>query len=293
MRTNDGRRFRRDRTDGPTAADTADLIDRMVLMQERRGLKPSTIKSRVDKLVLLAEYLYPRGLLEATREDLETFLDGRSLGDRARYAYVSHFGCFYEAMIDDEKAIANPAERIHRPRQRTGLPRPIADPDLRIALAAASPRMKAMLSLGAFAGLRAKEIAGLCRQEVLESNDPPVLYVLHGKGDKERVVPLNQQLASALSRCGMPGRGPIFRRDDEQMKPWQVSHDVNGFLHGLGIDATCHQLRHWFGTKLYQATGDLLMVQALMGHSSPTSTAIYAAFSPDGAHGAVDGLMLD
>lgn len=39
--------------------------------------------------------------------------------------------------------------------------------------------------------------------------------------------------------------------------------------------ATAHQLRHWFGTECYRACHDLRLVQEMMGHSSPTTTAIY------------------
>ena len=47
------------------------------------------------------------------------------------------------------------------------------------------------------------------------------------------------------------------------------------------FDATFHQLRHRYGTLAYQATRDLVAVGRQMGHSSPVTTAIYAAASDD------------
>lgn len=58
----------------------------------------------------------------------------------------------------------------------------------------------------------------------------------------------------------------------------------------MGIAATAHQLRHWFGSQLYAKTRDLRMVQEMLGHSSPTTTAIYAAFNPGDAVDAVQSL---
>jgi site-specific recombinase XerD len=47
-------------------------------------------------------------------------------------------------------------------------------------------------------------------------------------------------------------------------------------------DWTAHTLRHRFGTVAYQATGDIRAVQELLGHASPTTTAIYTKVT-DGA----------
>ena len=51
-----------------------------------------------------------------------------------------------------------------------------------------------------------------------------------------------------------------------------------------------HQLRHWFGTHTYRASLDLRMTQELLGHSSPNTTTIYAAWSPGAAVPIVQGL---
>lgn len=64
------------------------------------------------------------------------------------------------------------------------------------------------------------------------------------------------------------------------------------YLHGVGIEATMHQLRHWFATKTYRASKDIRVVQELLGHSSPTVTAVYAAFAPEDAVAAVRALTL-
>jgi integrase len=241
--------------------------------------------------MLLAEWLYPRGLLEVSREDIEQFLDERDLGGKARYSYISHFGMFYRAMQEDGRIEANPTTYIHRPRIRPALPRPIADDDLAAAIAQAPPVIAAAMTLAAYQGLRAKEIAQLEREDIADTNVPPMLHIVHGKGDRPRVLPLHPEVMPALRRADIQRSGRVLRRPMGGGFPsYALSGVVNTYLHDIGVDATLHQLRHWFGTKTYQATRDLRLVQALMGHSSPTSTAIYAQYAIEGAESAIYGL---
>lgn len=72
--------------------------------------------------------------------------------------------------------------------------------------------------------------------------------------------------------------------------PSRVSQLSNAHLHGCGIRETLHQLRHRFGTLTYQATRDLRLVQELMGHADPASTAGYAAHCPSAGVAAVEAL---
>jgi site-specific recombinase XerD len=63
----------------------------------------------------------------------------------------------------------------------------------------------------------------------------------------------------------------------------RVSQVVNGYLHGIGIVDTAHTIRHWYGTNIYRITRDLRLVQEMMGHESPATTAIYTAYDPANA----------
>lgn len=51
-----------------------------------------------------------------------------------------------------------------------------------------------------------------------------------------------------------------------------------------------HTLRHRFGTRAYALTSDLLLVQDLLGHSSPSTTRRYVAGNPQRARAAVEAL---
>jgi integrase/recombinase XerD len=289
----DGRAHRKDLRGLEVPDLSVEVIERFHRQQQRWGLADSSIKARTQKLRLLAEWIAPRALTDAAREDIECFLDDRVLAPNTRYHYLSHFSMLYDWLIDEEMVSSNPARSIRRPRVRLGLPRPIADDDLEFALKAADAAVAAMMTLAAFQGMRAQEIAGLPREDVLDTHAPPTLIVVHGKGRKERPLPLHPETMPALRRADLPRSGHALRRPSGHgYVPWQVSHAVNRHLKALGIDATIHQLRHWFGTKTYQHTRDLRLVQGLMGHSLPTTTAVYAQYAVEGARQAVESLAI-
>lgn len=255
--------------------------------QGRRGLTRATIDGRDRSLRLFFHWL-GRCLLTATPKDVDNFLDQRDLGARARYKYLSDFHCFYQwTMRQEIPGAQDPTLRIDRPKLHAGLPRPIGDDDLDMALRMADTRMRAMLLTAHLAGARCIEIARLEREDVCDTYDPPVI-LLHGKGDKDRVVPLHDELATALRVLPMPRAGRVFRSPTGRpLTANGVSWEICQYLHTLGISDTAHSLRHWFGTHFYAATKDLRVTQEMMGHASPTTTAIYTRWSVSDA---VDGV---
>jgi integrase len=181
------------------------------------------------------------------------------------------------------------------PRVGRRLPRPISEADLFTALRQAPPRIRPLLVLAAWAGLRAKEIARLRRQHVLDTARPPVLLVVHDatKGRSERIVPLSDFVLGELRLHGLPASGWMFSRHDGAPgpnTPHMISLLCNQHLHDCGIAATLHQLRHRFGTVAYAASHDLRMVQELLGHADPQTTALYTAYDQADAARVVQAL---
>jgi hypothetical protein len=151
----------------------------------------------------------------------------------------------------------------------------MVDDDLARALAGASGMTKCWLLLGAFEGLRCQEIAGLEREDVIEGEMK--LRVVHGKGRKERMLPLHPEVLAALPALPMPLAGPLFRRPRklDQYPPPALVVALNKYLRELDISSTAHTLRHWFGTAFYNQTQDLRLTQEMMGHEDPATTALY------------------
>lgn len=253
----------------------------------RRGLADATIQTRRRKL---AAFDLRYGLAAATPDDVEAFLDARNLAAKSRYDWISHLSSFYRWAIDHGHLERDPTARVIRPKLRRRLPRPVATGDLVTALQMADPTMRAWLALMAFGGLRCVEVARLEVDDLLWDDG---LIRVHGKGDKERMVPIHGEVVKALRTLRLPSRGRLFRRPRGGPYPAaQISRDVSMYLSDLGVSATAHQLRHWFGTHIYRTSHDLRVTQELLGHSSPTTTALYADWSRAEARRAIDELRV-
>lgn len=272
----------------------ADPVGRHLRFLKLRGHSEGSIYARKRALARMTALL-PGPLLEATEAHLMAWREGLDLSPGATATYVAHAREFYSWALLEEMVSYNPAACLPVPRVPRLLPRPIPEADLMIAVTAAPDRIRPWLVLAGWAGFRAKEIALLRRPCVLDTARPPVLIVAADatKGRRERVVPMHEFVAEALDRAGLPGSGYLFRRHDGRPgpnKPWLVSQMANAYLHEIGIRETLHQLRHRFGTMTYRATHDLRLVQELMGHERPQTTAGYAAFDNDSAAAAVAAL---
>lgn len=129
-----------------------------------------------------------------------------------------------------------------------------------------------MLRLGAECGLRRSEIAATSSDDVLDDVGGRSLMV-RGKGDKQRIVPLPDDLADEIlghdGYC-FPGR---FGGHVEATY-------VGKRLSRLLGDWTPHSLRHRYATRMYEATGDIMLVSKLLGHESVETTQRYVAM-PD------------
>ncbi|MGH9090181.1 MAG: tyrosine-type recombinase/integrase [Acidimicrobiales bacterium] len=272
-----------------TGRTNGDLLAMSLDDQRRRALRPHSIVNRQGALRALARWLEPKPLAEATREDIDSFLDTRRLAPRSRYTYLSHLHSFYAMLVAEGVVEHDPTARIVRPRLRRALPRPMSTEELREVLATADPRFRCWLLLGAYQGLRCQEIALLDREDVREAES--LLRVVHGKGGHERMLPLHPEVMEALRALPMPRSGWVFvRGTGKPFTPGDLSAEFNRRLREAGASATAHQLRHWFGTELYRRTRDLRLTQELLGHASPTTTAVYTAFDRGAAGAAVAGL---
>jgi site-specific recombinase XerD len=281
----------------PATTETMRLLRMHGIHQERRGKIPQSVERTNCALRSFAHWLEPRTLLEATRDDVETFLDARrgrkeqSLDGKTRYLWLSNFHVFYTWAINEELTDRDPTLAIIRPKMRRNLPRPIADEDLALAMDEATPQMRAMLSLAAYQGFRCQEIAGLAREDILDTRDPALIVVVKAKGGYQRILPLHPQTLSALRCLPLPRSGALFHRPmGSPHTPASVSLAMRRYFMDLGVDATAHQLRHFFATGIYAFSKDIRLTQELLGHQNPDTTAIYVAWSALDAAPAVASL---
>ncbi len=239
-----------------------------------KGRTPASVYARKRALARLTAALAVP-LLSAGSGDLADWRASLTVGDDAVVAYVSHIRSFYDWCVAEGLRAENPAAGLPVPRLGRRVPRPIAEDDLMDALAAAPRRIRLMIVLAAWAGLRAKELALLRRENVMDTVTPPVLLIAGNatKGRNERIVPLSSFVLEEIRLARIPSSGYVFRRMDGRPGP------------------TLHSLRHRYGTQFYRASGrDLRLTQEALGHARPETTAGYTLTDNPEAAAAAEGL---
>ena len=270
--------------------DNRTLWGEHALALRRRGLAEGTIGQRRYLVLAWSRWLelHHVGVFDADAEHVERFLDQIHRKPSARCCATSHVHMFYKWAISKNYTLVDPTAGVERPRLVPGLPRPIHDTDLQLALVyakdgkRADPKMLAALLLGSVSGLRCCELARLRWDEIhdkgLDDNgrrrgDARVL----GKGSKERVVPLNAEIMAALERIE---RTSVFVLDGWQGRvngePGErASVRLAAHFRRSGAVGSAHRLRHRAATEALRKCHDIRKVQTLLGHASVATTAIY------------------
>jgi integrase/recombinase XerD len=193
--------------------------------------------------------------------------------------------------------VGDAARAVRPPTPTRRLPKALPVDDVLAIIAAAgdeSPRGyrdRALLELLYGTGARISEAVGLAVDDVDLAEG---VAVLHGKGGKDRLVPLGQYARDAITAYlvrGRPalaaaGRGtPLLFLNNRggglsRQGAWLV---LRAAVDRAGITAAVspHTLRHSFATHLLDGGADVRVVQELLGHASVTTTQVYTLVTVD------------
>lgn len=213
----------------------------------------------------------------ATREEVEAWwATRRELAPATRSNDLANLRAFYKWAERWEHRADDPTRRLDAPKVDKGLPRPMSRADLHRLLDTLPDDLRRAVVLGAYAGLRVSEVAALDWRDVdLEARRA---RIWSSKGTKSRMVAIGPILIDHL----LPDTGGnVVTGTDRRYSAANLQRRVNRAIRSAGVDGTFHTLRHRYGTLAYQATRDLVAVGRQMGHTSPVTTAIYAAASDD------------
>ena len=159
-------------------------------------------------------------------------------------------------------------------------------------------RNRALVELVYSAGLRSAEAVGLDLGDV--DFEQELVHVRHGKGGKDRVVPLGEEAQHWLARYLRDARPELAKAGSAAGKAGAARPEVPAFGGGGANDALFlsargrrldtstlrrvaphpHRLRHAFATHLLEGGADLRTIQELLGHSSLSTTQIYSHVDP-------------
>lgn len=301
-----------ERPEDSLAPDLRAALDAFLLfVRVECGMSANTLAAyRRDALLLFLD-LHEwgvRSVREVRPHHLADHL-GRLKNDRAMQTssvarHLATIKVLFRWLEGNGKVERNPADWLDQPTRWKRLPGVLSPRQVRQIIEAPRPpegevegkpggrahpplwlRDRAMLELMYACGLRASEVGAVCEHHI----HPRLGTVLvHGKGGKQRLVPMGKPAAAAVEAYLEQCRPLLVRPDGrdkgrlllsrtgrpiERVAVWQI---VKKHANAAGLkDVHPHTLRHSFATHLLIGGADLRVVQELLGHADIATTQIY------------------
>ena len=247
----------------------AHLIDKYLDHLRAGGHPETTVDTRRQHLHYLARRIgVPPSVVDA--DLLTAWCAAQDWAQESRRGRQNTFRSFW-AWAHRAEGLRNVAKHLPRVKAAPGVPRPAPDRVYMKAIMRSDVRTRLILRLAAECGLRRGEIAVAHSDDMIDDLVGWSLLV-HGKGGRERIVPLTDGIAREL-----------LDLDDGWVFPGQINGHLSarrvGELAAAVLDGawTLHTLRHRFATRTYQIDHDVFAVQELLGHASAETTRRYVA----------------
>lgn len=258
-------------------------------MSAERGRSAKTLASYASDLHHADENI-SGGLLNASHDDVQQYLAHLPIRASSVARKASALRGFYKFLMLEKIIKTNPAANLEIPKRMRSLPKLLSVSEIELLISSAgdihnTARLRAMLELTYASGLRVSE---LCELPMTANLGDKLL--IHGKGAKERIVPMHERAQYALEKW-------LELRGDNSSKyvfpsNGQTGHITrDGFFKILkkcavlaGIDphrVSPHVLRHSFASHLLAGGANLRAIQTMLGHEDISTTQIYTHVMPD------------
>ena len=222
---------------------------------------------------------------------------GAPLTIAMQYQYLAPLKTWFRWLSREHHILANPAADLDLPRQPKRLPRSVPSvQEVEAILAEAEPntaqglRDRALLETLYATGLRRMELAGTAIYDADLTRG--LLWVRHGKGGRERVVPLGARAVAWLDKYLVEARPELLANDTtalflndygEGVHADYISGKVKRYMEFAGVHkvGSAHLLRHACATHMLEGGADIRFIQEMLGHASIETTEIYTHVSID------------
>jgi integrase/recombinase XerD len=287
------------------------VLDFLAYLEFERGLARNTLDAYRTDLLQFGAFLAARqrSASDAGRADIADFLADLATGDPeggpdgagrppCSPATISRktacLRSFYRHLRREELVSEDPTATLSPPQKSRKLPHVLSHSEVNKLLESTSGsdpialRDRALLEVMYGCGLRASEAIGLDVGDVDLTHD----YVRpHGKGSKERIVPLGREAARSIERYLRSGRPELVRSEPQRklfvnFRGGALSRQglykiIQRHAKQVGLDGKMspHTLRHTFATHLLSGGCDLRSVQEMLGHADVATTQLYTHLS--------------
>ncbi len=260
-----------------------------------KGASDNTRDGYLSDIGRLMTWLAESGtpLRDVSCETLRLFIgDMHDLGiaPRTQARVVAGVRSFFRWLTREEYIDADPSELLETPKTGLHLPEVLTVAEIDAMIEAIDPlkaeaqRDRAIMETLYGCGLRVSELINL---EISKYFPDEGYLVVHGKGDKERMVPVSEVAVEEIAdwlkdRARMsvrPGDENILflNRRGARLTRQRAFQIVRGLAEAAGIRKTIspHTLRHSFATHLLEGGANLRAIQQMLGHESIATTQIY------------------
>ena len=264
-----------------------ELRKRMIECLQLRGLSQRTQESYTRAVQQLAEHYHKSPDLITEEELRQYFLFILNVKHYSRNTItiaICGIKFLFEKTLNRNWGLFN----IVRPAPEHKLPVILSLEEVRKILSCIRvPRYRVCLSTIYSCGLRLQEGIRLAVADI--DSERMMIHVRHGKGNKDRYVPLPQCTLKLLRDYWVIHRNPVLifpaegrdhidlKTSTESMSKSSVQQAFRAALKQSGINklASVHTLRHSWATHLLEAGVNLRLIQEYLGHSSPATTSVY------------------
>ncbi len=201
---------------------------------------------------------------------------------------VASLRSFFRYLSQEGKIKGNPAVFLSSPKLEKKLPRILGEEILAMLFelpddSPSGKRDRAIFEVLYGCGLRVGE---LVRLDVNSFHPERAELRVMGKGEKERIVPVNEEAVKSLSDYIEKGRPQLLKGKEKalflnlsgkRLSDRGVRKILERYFKKLGLrwGVSPHTLRHTLATHLLEGGADLRVVQEILGHSNLATTEIY------------------
>lgn len=281
-----------------------------------RGLSTNSVQAYVRDVRKFGDFATtelvtePEQVTPAQVEIFMAHLCAQGNSPRSSARCLSSLKSFYNFLIHTDVMEQAPTEMIDAPRIAKNLPDTLSYQDIESIFAAIDlshpqgHRNAAIVEVLYSCGIRVSELTDLRLSDLfLDQN----MIRVTGKGKKQRLVPISDQAIKMLriylqQRALQVGKGGVsgafydsqdivfLNRRGEKLTRVMIFTIIKGLASGAGVKkrVSPHTLRHSFATHLVQGGANILAVQKMLGHSSPSTTEVYTHMDMKDKRTAVD-----
>ncbi|CCV63848.1 predicted integrase [Alteracholeplasma palmae J233] len=276
-------------------------------LEVEKNYSEHTIISYIDDIKYFENFIIneelAENLLGVRRERLArnyiSFLDEKGFEKTSIARKISSLRTFYQYLLENDYIETNVFQLINAPKINKKLPKIIEEPEINYlfkSIDTKTPlgyRNYLILDLLYSCGLRASELTTLSVKDIFISNQQ---ILIHGKGNKDRYVPLHKHLTEEIKHYLTYIRPVLLSKGKETETDILLINYKGTVLTDRGLRVILndiikksgethhihpHMLRHAFATALLNNGADLRVVQELLGHAHLKSTQIYTHVSSE------------